>query len=113
MGNIFLRKSAKQTFLFGDMWKRVREAAVPFLLSGLVMFTACRGSKDYALASGNNKAIAGTPAPGWVWEPEYYIFDGEKYRFVKGHYRLVLFRKAYYKRKLRGHSNRYDHTAAR
>jgi hypothetical protein len=95
------------------MWRRFKKATVIILLSHLVMFASCSGSKDYALASGNRKAIAGTPAPGWVWEPEYYIFDGKDYRFVKGHYRLVLFRKAYYKRKLRGHSSKYDHTAAR
>jgi hypothetical protein len=95
------------------MWKRIRRITGIGFLYFICSLAGCSGSKDYALSNGSKKSIAGTPAPGWIWEPEYYIFDDGKYRFVEGHYRLVVFRKAYYKRKLRGHSNRYGHTAAR
>lgn len=60
-----------------------------------------------------NKVTAGTPAPGWVWVPEYYVYNGKNYRFVKGHYRKVLSRRAYWRRSLRGYSQGKDHTAAR
>jgi hypothetical protein len=78
--------------------KNILAAVVVFFV-----FTACSGSKDF---TGANKLIAGTPSPGWVWVPQYYVHDGESYRFVGGHYRKVLFRKSYFKRNLRGYTSK-------
>lgn len=78
------------------------------------MLAGCSTSQNYLPPNTpKTKVIAGSPAPGWVWVPEYYVYNGKRYRFVRGHYRKILSRKSYWKRSLRGYSYAREHTGAR
>jgi hypothetical protein len=80
------------------------------LLGTLLLFTGCgTGLRDGRLPL---KEFSGSPVPDWVYEPEYYVYRDGRYKFVKGHYRKVLFRKHFRKRSLRGYGSSSE-TAAR
>jgi hypothetical protein len=85
----------------GDIWQ------VLLMLAGIYLLPACSGTER-----SSRKVVMRTPAAGWVWEPEYYVYDG-RYRFVRGHYRKILSRKAYLRRSLRGYCAKDAHATAR
>jgi hypothetical protein len=96
----------------------MRKEYRPFTLIGmkiifiplLFFFTGC-GITRHPAAS--HKMFSGSPAPDWVYEPEYYTYRNGQYNFVKGHYRRVLSRKNYWKRSLKCFGRTGDYTAAR
>jgi hypothetical protein len=79
---------------------------------GICLLSGCSGTENSFQPKAHRKTVVRTPAAGWVWVPEYYIYDG-RYRFVSGHYRKLLSRKAYWKRSLRGYGSREEYTGAR
>jgi hypothetical protein len=92
--------------------RRIRNILqVLFILAGVYLFQACSGT-DKSFRPKARKVVMRTPAAGWVYVPEYYVYDG-RYRFVRGHYRKILSRKAYLRRTLRGYGSREAHAAAR
>ncbi|MBT1700613.1 hypothetical protein KK083_27235 [Fulvivirgaceae bacterium PWU4] len=78
---------------------------------GVYMLSACSGTEKFSPRS-QQKVTARTPVTGWVWEPQYYVYNG-RYRFVRGHYRKLISRKAYLKRSLRGNGPAQSYAAAR
>jgi hypothetical protein len=61
---------------------------------------------------GTKRAFSGAVAPDRVWEPEYYVYKNGKYRFVKGYYRKVRAKKAFWKRSLQGLTMKSDNRVA-
>lgn len=82
------------------------------IVAGIYLLAACSGASRSFRAKESRKVVMRTPAAGWVYVPEYYVYDG-RYRFVRGHYRKILSRKAYLKRSLRGYGSKDAHAAAR
>ena len=78
---------------------------------GVYLLSACSGTEKFSPRA-QHKMSMRTPVAGWVWEPQYYVYDG-RYRFVKGHYRKLISRKAYLKRSLRGNGPAQGYAAAR
>ena len=78
---------------------------------GVYVLSACSGTEKFSPRAKRKMAVR-TPASGWVWEPQYYVYDG-RYQFVKGHYRRLISRKAYLKRSLRGNGPAQSYAAAR
>lgn len=78
---------------------------------GVYMLSACSGTGKFSPRA-QQKATMRTPVSGWVWEPQYYVYNG-RYRFVRGYYRKLISRKAYLKRSLRGNGPAQSYAAAR
>jgi hypothetical protein len=76
--------------------------------------SGCSSSKtSSSLNAGNKRLVTSSAGPRWVWSPGYYVYDNDKYQFVRGHYRLILFRKAYWKKTLQGYSTKRSYAEAR
>jgi hypothetical protein len=99
-----------------DSGVRMRKA-IRYVLQALMVLTSigllsgCSGVENFFQSKPHRKTTVRTPAAGWVWVPEYYVYDG-RYRFVRGYYRKVS-RKAYRKRSLRGYGSGSEFAGAR
>jgi hypothetical protein len=92
------------------LWKNFTHPLVVLLGTFLLVAGCSTVSNDGRLMQ--PKAFSGASVPDWIYEPEYYVYKNGRYRFVKGHYRKILFRKQFRKRSLLGYGSPED-TAAR
>jgi hypothetical protein len=84
------------------------------LYSALAMlsFSSC-SSSERCLQKKDPEFVTGQNGPRRIYVPEYYLYRRGKYEFVPGHYRLVLSRKTYLKRSMRGYTYRREHASIR
>jgi hypothetical protein len=90
----------------------MRRILIVVAVIGVYLLSACAGTEKFSPRHQRNLS-KGTPVTGWVWEPQYYVYNGGRYRFVRGYYRKLISRKAYLKRSLRGNGPEQGYAAAR
>jgi hypothetical protein len=86
-----------------------------FLVVLAVSLSGCSGVRENSRrydTIGAKRGFSGAVAPDRVWESEYYVYKNGKYRFIKGHYRKVRAKEAFWKRSLQGLTTKSDYPVA-
>lgn len=86
-----------------------------FILLVMITLTigACKSSDQCIQTPKQNNLAVGKSGPRKIYVPEYYTYRRGKYEFVKGHYRWVLFPKAYAKRSMKGYTTKPERASLR